>query len=141
MDWFFNNIRKYHWSVIVLFFVCYITFYKPAGYSGISLFVRFDKIMHFAMYALFCSVMWYEYFKSHSLFEPGRSLFFVVVVPILFSGLLELFQSTLTTYRTGDFLDFFFNSLGVLFAAFFSMLVTRPLLKGDIGSSSERAVQ
>lgn len=141
MGRFLNNIRKYPLSVVVLFFVCYITFYKPAGYSGVAFFVRFDKIIHFAMYALFCSVLWYEYFRSHNCFETGRAIFFIVVLPIFFGGLLELFQSTFTTYRTGDFIDFFFNSLGVLFAAFFSMLVTRPLLKDNIGSNGKRAVQ
>ena len=39
-----------------------------------------------------------------------------VVAPILMSGVIELAQVYLTTYRTGDWADFAANSMGVLLA-------------------------
>ena len=51
------------------------------------------------------------------------------MLPILFSGGLEVAQSTLTTTRKGDIYDFLFNALGVLSAVAFSLYVTRPIIK------------
>ena len=129
MTRFLNNMRRYPLSVVALFLVCYATFYNPRDYSSAVLLGRFDKVLHFIMYASLCSLIWYEYFKCHTSFNVGRILFYGVVVPIFLGGFLELLQSLFTTWRSGDLLDFLFNSLGVLFAAFFSVIVTRPLLR------------
>ena len=52
-----------------------------------------------------------------------------VIIPILFSGAMEYLQYKLTLYRTGEFDDFVYNTIGVLLAVLFSFAVTRPLMK------------
>jgi len=54
---------------------------------------------------------------------------FAVIVPMIFSGVMEYLQYKLTSYRSGDLADFYYNTAGVLFAALFSLFVTRPLMK------------
>jgi VanZ family protein len=53
---------------------------------------------------------------------------FAVIVPIIFSGVMEYLQYLLTSYRTGDFDDFVFNTIGVVVASVFSLFVTRPYM-------------
>lgn len=127
-----NYIKKYPLSILTLVFVCYLTFYRPVGYSQLIYFRHSDKIMHFAMYSFFCSVVWYEYFRSHTVIDMNRIFRMAVIAPISFSGALEILQSQFTTYRTGELLDFVFNLLGVLFAAFLSLVVMRPAGKNGL---------
>lgn len=76
------------------------------------------------MYLGTCSVLWVEYFRSHRQASRNVLCLFMVVLPILMSGIIELVQEYFTTCRTGDWLDFAANSLGVLLA-----LALSPLYK------------
>ena len=62
------------------------------------------------MYAGFCSVVWLEYFFSHKAVSRRRVIIGAVVGPILFSGLIEVAQGYLTSYRGMDFYDLIFNT-------------------------------
>lgn len=81
------------------------------------------------MYFGFCVVLWFEYFRSHVHAEAKRLIPWAIIAPIVFSGLVEIGQQTLTPTRAADWWDFFFNSLGCLAAALFSQMVTRRILK------------
>ena len=88
-----------------------------------------DKVLHFLMYFGFCAVLWFEYFKSHTHPDATRLIPWAIVAPILFSGLIEIGQQTLTPTRAADWRDFLFNTLGCLTAAIFSQLVTRKAVR------------
>lgn len=88
-----------------------------------------DKVVHFIMYAGLCTTLWFEYMCSHKKLNYKSIISGAVILPIVFSGGLEIAQSTLTATRKGDFYDFLFNTLGVLFAVIFSLFVTRPIIK------------
>ena len=45
---------------------------------------------------------------------------------------MEYLQYMLTSYRTGDFDDFVFNTIGVLAAMVFSLYVTKPYMTARI---------
>lgn len=51
------------------------------------------------------------------------------MAPVFFGAAIEVMQECLTSARGGDFFDFLFNSLGVLFAALFSFILTMPIMK------------
>ena len=70
-----------------------------------------------------------EYFKSHVHAEAKRLIPWAIIAPIVFSGLIEIGQQTLTPTRAADWWDFLCNSLGCLAAALFSQTVTRRILK------------
>ncbi|MCD8266928.1 MAG: VanZ family protein [Prevotellaceae bacterium] len=76
----------------------------------------YDKWAHFLMYALLCLAVWADYLRRHKRVRWAAALPLTVVFPVLVSGLLELAQAYLTTYRSGDWLDFAANSVGVLLA-------------------------
>ncbi|MBQ0074939.1 MAG: VanZ family protein [Prevotella sp.] len=77
-----------------------------------------DKWTHFVMYGTLTIVTWTEYFYHH---RQGKTLPPVsigmirgFVWPIIMGGLIELAQHYLTTCRSGDWLDFLCNSIGVV---------------------------
>ena len=121
-------IRRYVFTLLTLVLILCLTFYKPIGIERTNTIVEIDKLVHLAMYFTLCAVFWYESFKIS--LTPKKSLMalFAVIVPIIFSGIMEYLQYLLTSYRTGDFDDFVFNTIGVLLALLFSLFVTRPYM-------------
>ena len=81
------------------------------------------------MYFGFCCVLWFEYLKSHEHADARRLVPWAIIAPIIFSGLIEIGQQTLTPTRAADWWDFFFNTLGCLAATLFIQLVTRHVVK------------
>jgi len=82
-----------------------------------------DKWVHIVMYCGTCSVIWFEYLRSHP--APCRRALIVWawLAPVLMSGLIELLQAYCTGgRRSGDWLDFAANSIGA----------TLPLVAGFI---------
>ncbi|MCD8304365.1 MAG: VanZ family protein [Prevotellaceae bacterium] len=76
----------------------------------------YDKWAHFLMYAALCLALWLDYLRGHPRVRWAVALPLTIVFPIATSGGLELAQAYLTTYRSGDWLDFAANSVGVLLA-------------------------
>lgn len=74
-----------------------------------------DKWTHVVMYLGTCSVLWWEYARSHSRPRPLKMLLWGVVAPVILSGVIELLQAAVG-YRSGDWVDFAANTIGVLLA-------------------------
>ena len=120
-------LKRYPLSLIVLVTIIYLSFFKPPK-SVISDIDNIDKVAHLLMYGGFCSVLWFEYFLTHLRFNRRNIFYGAIVAPIIFSGAIEILQEMLTRYRGGDWMDFLFNSIGVIGAAIFSVFVTKPLM-------------
>ncbi len=124
----YKVVRKYPLSLVVLMVIVYLSLFKPPTFS-FNVIKHLDKIIHFVMYGGFCSVLWFEYFLTHLKVDVKKAFFWIIVAPLVFSGVMEFAQSYLTNYRGGELADFVFNSIGVGFAALFSVCITRPLMK------------
>ena len=122
-------LKRYILTLLTLILIFGLTFYKPTGIKRTNTIVEIDKVVHFVMYFTLCAVFWYENFKVTLKPRLFLMAIFAVIVPIIFSGVMEYLQYVLTSYRTGDLADFYFNTMGVLVAALFSWLVTWPLMK------------
>jgi len=73
-----------------------------------------DKWAHILMYAGTCATMWYEYLHRHARVRWRCALVFAALLPLLMSGLIELLQAYCTGgRRSGDWLDFAANGIGV----------------------------
>lgn len=124
----YKILLKYPLSITVLAAIVYLSFFKPPKVSFETI-KYIDKIVHLVMYGGLCSVMWFEYYLTHASTSKKKIVMWIFFAPLLFSGAIEFGQSYLTSYRGGDFLDFVFNSMGVVLAALFSIYVTKPLMK------------
>ena len=73
-----------------------------------------DKWVHFVMYGTLSLGIWGEYLYRHEKIEWTKITIGAVAAPIVMSGILELMQAYCTTCRSGDWLDFVANSIGVV---------------------------
>ncbi|MCK9160306.1 MAG: hypothetical protein WCR45_00100 [Bacteroidaceae bacterium] len=123
-------IRKYPLSLLIVVAIIYLSFFKPPK-TELDEVPDIDKMVHFCMYLGLSGMIWLEFFKAHKGFKSlpikraiiGSSLF-----PLLFGGCIELAQKYLTTYRSGEWLDFFTDFLGVFFASLIAYYLVRPWL-------------
>lgn len=122
-----SYIKKYPLSIIIIGVILFLSFFTPPE-TPLNEVNNIDKVLHFIMYFGFCSVLWFEYLKSHEKANAMRLIPWAIIAPILFSGLIEVGQQTLTPTRAADWWDFCFNTLGCLTAAVFSQLVTRRVI-------------
>ena len=122
-----NYLKKYPLSILIIGVILFLSFFNPPE-TSLNKVTNIDKALHFTMYFGFCMVLWFEYFKSHKQADPKRLIPWAVIAPIVFSGLIEIGQQTLTPTRAADWWDFLFNSLGCLSAALFSQVITRRVL-------------
>ena len=114
----FNVLRTYPCSLLCLVLIWYLSlFFLPPDELDLSQVAFVDKWTHFVMYGGTCSVIWWEYLRSHPVIN-GRKLFlFAWLAPVLMSGLLELLQAYCTTNRAGEWLDFAANTTGATIGA------------------------
>lgn len=123
-----SYLKKYPLSILIIAVILFLSFFNPPE-TPLNEVSNIDKILHFAMYFGFCSVLWFEYFRSHEQAEAKRLIPWAIIAPIAFSGLIEIGQQTLTPTRAADWWDFFSNTLGCLVAALFSQTVTRRVMR------------
>lgn len=108
-----NYLRKYPFSlltIIIIWVLCLVRI-PETPVSNVPL---IDKWTHFAMYGGLCIIIWLEYLRYHPTLHPGKIVLYALVAPIVMSGLIELAQAYCTTSRSGEWLDFAANSIGVL---------------------------
>jgi len=108
-------VRRFPLTIFCVLLIWYLCLFRPPRLH-FHTFLGFDKVVHITMYLGTCLVFWAEYFRSKIRFTRITLLLLAVIAPILMSGLIELAQEYLTTYRSGDWLDFAANSFGVLLA-------------------------
>lgn len=116
-------IRKYPVSIMLSMVIIYLSLFTPPK-IGVTPPNNFDKLVHFTMYAGFCSIIWIEYLKKHKVIQKFKLAVWAVIMPVLFGGGMELAQMYLTHDRSGEWADFLANSLGVLAAAVFFISLT-----------------
>lgn len=124
----FVFIKRYPCSIIVIAIIIFLSFFNVEKPSFVKM-PNIDKLVHFLMYAGFCSVLWFEYFISHKRVRKSHAVTGAIIAPIVFSALIEVLQSLLTSSRKMDFLDFVFNVIGVFFALLIAKFVIRPVIE------------
>ena len=85
-----------------------------------------DKWTHMLMYGVLTLVIWFEYRRSHQDLSKGKLLLFAFLAPIAMGGLLELAQAYLTTCRSGEWLDFVANTIGICCGTVLGLLIRIP---------------
>ncbi len=111
-------MKRYPLSLIVALCLVVISLI-PIPESPLEQVPLYDKWVHFLMYGTLCLATWWDYLHSHPQAVWRRALPLTVVFPVALSGAMELAQAYLTTYRSGDWLDFAANCIGVALATLF----------------------
>ncbi len=85
-----------------------------------------DKWTHMVMYGVLTLVVWFDYKRTHRQYKAWRLLLFAFLAPIAMGGILELMQAYLTTCRSGEWLDFVANSIGVCIGTIGGLVMRIP---------------
>lgn len=123
-------IKNYPFSLLTICAVIYLSF-KPFIIAEATLRIpHIDKLVHLCMYAGMSGMLWVEFLWGHR--HDNTPLWHAwigaVLCPIFFSGVIEVLQSYLTSQRSGDWLDFVANVIGVLLATLVGYYVFRPYI-------------
>lgn len=92
---------------ITIAIIC-LSLIKLSG-TGVEI-KNIDKAYHSFAYFVLASAWLFSFYK-----KPNYK-YIIVISCILFGIIIELLQSNLTIYRTGDIIDVLANTLGVLIA-------------------------
>ncbi len=84
-----------------------------------------DKWTHLVMYGGTTAVIWWEYVNSHHHLVRRKLFVYVLGGMIVLGGVIELLQHYATTTRSGEFLDFIADSLGVIIGTLLGYLWAR----------------
>lgn len=118
-----NFLRRYPLSclcIALIWVLCFATI-PETPLDNLTL---IDKWVHIVMYCGTCSVIWFEYLRSHPVADKKALLVYAWLAPVLMSGLIELLQAYCTGgRRSGDWLDFAANSIGATLALAVGFLV------------------
>lgn len=81
-----------------------------------------DKWAHMVMYGTLSLTFWFEHLYKHD--KPVYFRLFIggMLLPVLMGGAMELAQAHLTTCRSGEWMDFVANSIGVLITCTLGLL-------------------
>ena len=117
-----HYFRKYTFSWLIIGIIIYLSFFTPPK-TELDNISNIDKLAHICMYGGLCSILWIEYLRSHIQINRIRAFIGGIVLPIAFSGIIELLQEYATTNRSGDWADMIANSIGVVLAALLGQFV------------------
>ena len=98
LDFYKKHTKTIIWSIIILI----LSFIRLPQNTAAELIPFADKIVHFILYLILGIIM------AH---EADNKLIAVIYI-ILLGMLIEIGQNELTTYRTGDYLDFLTDLVG-----------------------------
>lgn len=125
----FYYLRHYPLTWLVFAVVIFLSF-MPVPETPLSDVAFIDKWTHVLMYLGQAGIIWFEYYRNHGLrFAPkphglrrselsfAKLLVYAVLFPILLGGVIEVLQENCTNHmRSGDWLDFYADAVGVLLA-------------------------
>lgn len=88
--------------------------------------IPWDKVAHFGMFFLLSAVSLYDYYLYHQRApELMPWIFWGFVMPVLYGGVIELLQSKVFIYRSGELLDFVADALGSLCALILALIILK----------------
>lgn len=121
--------RQYGLSIVVALFIMNMCMMPSSSVPSISLgglvpdflrpladFVKahLDKFAHFTFFLMLSVALGHDLWVQRVDFSTKKMKLWAIVVPILYGGLIEVMQATLTTTRSGDVVDLCFDAIGAI---------------------------
>ncbi len=118
-------LRHYPFALIIIVVIALLSLLPiPDMKMGVEVPLA-DKWTHMVMYGVLTLAIWFDYRRCHQRLEMGKLLLWAFLAPIAMGGLLELAQAYLTTCRSGEWLDFVANTIGVCLGTIGGLLMRR----------------
>ena len=127
-------IRKYPLSLLIcvaIWILCFIDI-PETPLDNVSL---IDKWTHIVMYLGLCLVLWWEHLRAHAdIYTKVWTTIGGCLFPMLMGGVIEILQAYCTGgRRSGDWIDFLADAVGVLLAQLICIPLARRLSKRHKG--------
>lgn len=122
--------RKNIFSILLALFILYLSLVSSDKFQKVTFLniPYIDKLVHFGMYFALMSVI---IFENRKRIRRTWHLFLAVLIPLSYGILMEIFQTTLTSSRTGNCYDILFDSAGI-FVSLLLWLYIKPVNKESI---------
>jgi len=107
-------VRRYPLSLLciaLIWFLSLTPFFPETPFDNVQF---IDKWTHLVMYGGTCGVIWWEYLRHHQQLNKRKLLLWPLLGMIALGGVMELLQAYCTTTRSGEWLDFYADTVGVL---------------------------
>jgi len=107
-------VRHYPLSLLciaLIWFLSLTPFFPETPFDNVQF---IDKWTHLVMYGGTCGVIWWEYLRHHQQLNKRKLLLWPLLGMIALGGVMELLQAYYTTTRSGEWLDFYADTVGVL---------------------------
>ena len=122
-------IKNYPVSCLLILFIWFMCFCTPPS-TPLDNVTLIDKWVHTGMFAVLCGTMWFEYMRHHEVVIRTKLIVFAWFVPVMMGGLIEILQANCTGgRRSGEFLDFVADTIGVTIAFIGGILLARHRAK------------
>ena len=111
-------LKNYPLSLLCIALIWYLSiWFLPPDYIELQSINFLDKWTHFVMYGGTCAVIWIEYLRHHQSLNKQKLILWAWLAPTVMGGIIEIVQEQCTTNRSGEWLDFAADAVGVLIGA------------------------
>lgn len=108
--------NKFFWLALLwTVTIAVLSFANPSKLPEVEV-SHVDKIAHFGVYFLL-TILWFLYATIEKNILVKKAVVTIVVAAFLYGLLIEALQDQLTKNRSGDYLDLFANTFGIIIAA------------------------
>ncbi|MBP3252343.1 MAG: VanZ family protein [Prevotella sp.] len=122
-------LKHYPLTLLCLALIFFLSLLIDVPESKLNDVTYIDKWTHFIMYGGTCSVMWWEYLRCHDRVEWWKLWLYAIIGMVVLGGVIELLQAYCTAHRSGEWLDFVADSLGVALGAGVGLLLNKKMRK------------
>jgi len=121
-------LKKYWLSILVLLTIFILCLMDTSSLPAQPV-VNFDKLVHSLMFSGLSGVIFFDA-TSYLRFPISKKRIFwgVFLFPLVIGGLTEILQASLPINRTGDWFDFLFNAIGIVFGTGVALLINNWLI-------------
>ena len=131
MNYIVHFLKKYPLSLVCIALIWYLSiWFSPPEEMELPSISFLDKWTHLVMYGGTCSVIWFEYLRHHRTLDVKQLFVWAWLLPTLMGGLIELVQAYCTATRSGEWLDWLADAVGVTLAVGVGLMMKKLWKKG-----------
>ena len=131
MNYIVYFLKKYPLSLACIALIWYLSiWFSPPEEMELPSISFLDKWTHLVMYGGTCSVIWFEYLRHHRTLDVKQLFVWAWLLPTLMGGLIELVQAYCTATRSGEWLDWLADAVGVTLAVGVGLMMKKLWKKG-----------
>ena len=134
---FAKDMLKNYLFTLLMALLIWVVCLMPVPETPLNQVSLIDKWTHIGMYAALCSIIWQEYLHRHKQPRGWQTILYTGLMPLCMSGIIEIVQEYCTGgNRSGDWIDFAANAIGVGLGQVIGMLLAKYYARGKKDSEA-----